>query len=133
MGTDATKFIESLAKALSGLRKQETDPILFYAEAGDNWAAGSIFIPAAARIDFELPSNEIFILVENLWFEAPADKKWRGITMFIDGDEFRTEFDYGEGWSDDEDEGDRRIPIVRANFGDKPIYYPPLEGAEPWE
>ncbi|MBS0505451.1 MAG: hypothetical protein JSS55_16970 [Proteobacteria bacterium] len=133
MEIEAARILENLANELAKIRPMGNAQILFYAEAGDNWSGGSIFYERGGQVQFEGPSNDIFILVEDLWFEAPSDKKWRGITIFVDGDEFRTEFDYGEGWSEEEDEGDRRIPIVRAHFGDKPIYYPPIEGLEPWD
>lgn len=133
METESARIIEALANELAGIRYREGTAVLFYAEAGDNWSGGSIFYRHGNQIQFEAPSNIVFNLVQELWFEAPADKKWRGITVFIEGDEFRTEFDYGEGWSEEEREGTRRIPIVRAHFGEKPIYYPPIEGLEPWE
>lgn len=126
-------LIQELVGRFRPISRRMGKPVLFYAEGDDNWAGGSIFVDGPKMIEWISPANGELPLVMRLWDEAPVDKKWRGITMFIDGDEFRTEFDYGEGWSEEEDEGDRWLPVVRAHFGDKPIYYPPLEGAEPWE
>lgn len=126
-------LIEELVRHLRPIGRRLGSAVIFCAETGDNWAGGSIFVDGSKVIEWISPANGELQLVMDLWEESPSDKKWRGITIFVDGDEFRTEFDYGEGWSEEEDEGDRRIPIVRAHFGDKPIYYPPLEGAEPWE
>lgn len=132
--TDEARLIRDLARSLSVIGEGENSPILFYAEAGPAWSGGSIFVSRPDQIVWISPSGEEdpLDIVMRLWDAAPTDKKWRGITVVIDGDSFRTEFDYGESWLSDEDEGDRREPIVRAYFGDKPIYYPPLEGAEPW-
>ena len=127
-----SELIGELAEKLAIVGRRAGSPVLFYAEGGDNWAGGSIFVDGPKAIEWVSPRDGELKLVMRLWEDAPAEKKWRGIVVFVDGDEFRAEFDYGEGWSPDEDEGDRREPIVRAHFGEKPIYYPPLEGAEPW-
>jgi hypothetical protein len=126
-------LINQLAQRLAEIGFHENGPVLLYAEAGPAWVGGSIFVSYADRIEWmSIREDDPLDIAIQLWEAAPNDKKWRGVTMVIDGDSFRTEFDYGENWSPDEDEGDRREPIVRAYFGDKPIYYPPLEGAEPW-
>jgi hypothetical protein len=130
---DEAKLIESLAQVLAEIGDRKNSKVLLYAEAGPGWAGGSIFFARPDTIVWNSPGDvAISAIVRRLWASAPVGKKWRGMTMLVEGKRFRTEFDYGEGWSPDEDEGDRREPIVRAHFGDKPIYYPPLEGAEPW-
>lgn len=126
-------LVKELARCLTEISFAENAPVLLYAEAGQAWVGGSIFVSYPDRIAWlDVHEDDPLDIVLRLWEVMPSDKKWRGMTMFLDGDNFRTELDYGEGWSPDEDEGDRREPIVRAYFGDKPIYYPPLEGAEPW-
>lgn len=131
--TGEAKQIEQLAERLAEISVSENSPVLFYAEAGPAWAGGSIFVSKPTRIEYvDVEGGDPLDIVISLWEAAPPNQKWRGLTMFVSGDKFRTEFDYGESWKADEDEGDRREPIVRAYFGDKPIYYPPLEEAKPW-
>ncbi|GAO40794.1 hypothetical protein SCH01S_51_01270 [Sphingomonas changbaiensis NBRC 104936] len=126
-------LVNELAERVAKLSFAENAPVLLYAEAGRAWVGGSIFASYPDRIVWlDVREDDPLDVVMHLWEIAPPDKKWRGITLLVNGNEFRTEFDYGEGWSPDEDEGDRREPIVRAYFGDKPICYPPLEGAETW-
>jgi hypothetical protein len=124
-----SELIEKLAAKLAARGQRTGSAAILHAEGGDNWAGGSIFVDGPRAIEWISPDNGELQLIMRLWDRTPANKKWRGITMLVIGDEFRIEFDYGEGWSEDEDEGDRRLPIVRAHFGDKPIYYPPLEDA----
>jgi hypothetical protein len=122
-----------LAQRLAEIGAAESAPVLLYAEAGPAWVGGSIYLSHPDRIEWiDARDADPLNIVLRLWEAAPSDKKWRGVTVFVEGDRFRTEFDYGENWNPDEDEGDRRGPIVRAYFGDKPIHYPPLEGSRPW-
>ena len=130
---DEARLVRNLAEKLAEIGARENSKVLLYAEAGPGWAGGSIFFARPDAIVWNSPGEAgLSRTLRNLWSAAPAGQKWRGVTMIVEGDSFRTEFDYGESWKADEDEGDRREPIVRAYFGDKPIYYPPLEGAEPW-
>lgn len=126
-------LVKELAHRLAEISFAENAPVLLYAETGPAWVGGSIFVSYPDRIAWlDVSEDDPLDMVLHLWEVVPSDKKWRGITVLVEGNRFRTEFDYGENWSSDEHEGDRREPIVRAYFGDKPIYYPPLEGAEPW-
>ncbi|NNM77230.1 hypothetical protein HJG53_09975 [Sphingomonas sp. ID1715] len=125
--------IEALAEKLADIGERERSDVLLYAEAGDNWAGGSVFVQTEEAIVFEDSDDpDVLTDVMELWNATPADKKWRGMILFVSDGRFKAEFDYGEGWNEAEDEGERREPIVRRFFGDKPIHYPPLRGAEPW-
>lgn len=130
---EAAQLTEALATKLAILSDRENGKVVLYAEAGPAWMGGAIFVGRADAVDWHSPADTgVSDLVMELWAVAAPDKKWRGMTMIVSGDKFRVEFDYGENWSPDEDESDRRESIVRAHFGDKPIDYPPLEGAEHW-
>ena len=130
---EEARLIKEIATALADLGDRERSDVLLYAEGGRAWMGGSIFTTREDTIVWHSSGEtDVSDLVMDLWAAAPPGNKWRGMTMFVSGDDFRTEFDDGESWKADEEEGDRREPIVRAYFGDKPIYYPPLEGAEPW-
>jgi hypothetical protein len=131
---EEARLIELIAIELAEIGRRENSDVLFYAEAGAGWMAGSVFFSRSDTIVWNSPNDaDLGLLVRKLWFAAPEGPgRWKGMTMTVSGDKFRVSFDYGEDWNNGDDEGDRREPIVRAHFGDKPIYYPPLEGAEPW-
>jgi len=129
---EISNLLEELARELADIREGEKSGVLLYAEAGPGWAGLSIYTSSDNSIVWHSPPNEVSDLIMMLWNVMQSHEKWRGMTMFVAHNRFRTEFDYGEGWNEEEDEGDRREPIVREFFGNKPIYYPPLEGAEPW-
>jgi hypothetical protein len=130
---DTGMVVETLAEELATIGSRENSRVLLYAEAGPGWMGGFIFFERADTVVYESPATtDIPDLVMELWSAAPDDRKWRGLSIFLDGERFRAELDYGEGWSKDEDDGDRRAPIVRAYFGEKPIRYPPLDGAQVW-
>lgn len=125
---DEARLLETIAIKLAEVGEDETSDVLFYAEAGAAWAGGSIFVSDGERIHWVDAGEENPLdLVMQLWTNAPQDKKWRGMTMIVSGDKFRVEFDYGENWSPDEDESDRREPIILRFFGNKPICYPLLD------
>jgi hypothetical protein len=126
---EEARLIGAIADAIAYAGVRRDGDALLYAEAGRNWVGGSLFIDHPAVIEWVSPSDyHIGRLLMRLWDSAPDTKKWRGLTMAVGENLFRTEFDYGEGWLEDQGEGDRREAIVRRFFGDKPIIYPPLDG-----
>jgi hypothetical protein len=126
---DDARLIGSIADAIAYLGVRRSGDSLLYAEAGENWVGGSLFINHAVVIEWlSLSDYHIDDLVLRLWMSAPDTKKWRALIMVVGENLFRTEFDYGEGWSEDHNEGDRREAIVRRFFGSKPIAYPRLDG-----
>jgi hypothetical protein len=126
-------LIRDLAEQLAMIGEREGGPVLLYAEAGAGWVGGSIFVSQENSIVWiSEQEDDPLGAVLRFWEAMPSGQKWRGMSLVVNGKQFSAEFDYGEGWNEDEDEGDRREPIVRRHFGGKPIEYPPLEGAQPW-
>lgn len=123
--------LRDIAALVSDIANEHGTRALLYMEAGLGWVGGSLFVERKEYVDWVSP-RQISEPVRRLWGALPADEKWRGMILFVSDGQFKAEFDYGEGWNEEENEGDRREPIVRRFFGDKPIHYPPLEGAEPW-
>ncbi len=126
---DDARLIGSIADAVAYAGVRRGGDALLYAEAGPGWVGGSLFIDHPSEIEWVNPEHyHIGDLVLRLWTSPPDAKRWRALTMIVGEKVFRTEFDYGEGWSDEQDESDRREPIVRRFFGDKPIVYSALDG-----
>lgn len=126
---DEARLIGAIADAIAYSGVRRGGDALLYAEAGWNWVGGSLFVDHQTVIEW-ISSSDYHIddLVLRLWMSAPDTKKWRALTMAVGEKLFRTGFDYGEGWSEDQGEGDRREAIIRRFFGDKPIVYPSLDG-----
>jgi hypothetical protein len=124
--TDEEKrLIGAIADSLAYLGVRLGGNALLYAEAGQAWAGGSVFIEHPDMVEWvRTGDHDVLDSVIRLWEHAPDAKKWRALTMLVGQEEFRTEFDFEEAWNEEEDEGDRRVPVVLQFFGDKPIVYP---------
>ena len=128
---DDARMIGAIADAVAYVGNQRGGDALLYAEAGPGWVRGSLFIDYPELIEWVNPAaHHISELVLRLWTAAPDAKKWRALTMIVGEQIYQTESDYGEGWTDEEDESDRREPIVLRFFGDKPVFYPTLDRGE---
>ena len=128
---DDARMIGAIADAVAYVGNKRGGDALLYAEAGPGWVRGSLFIDYPEFIEWVNPAaHHISELVLRLWTAAADAKKWRALTMIVGQEIYRTELDYGEDWSDEQDEGDRREPIVSRFFGNKPVDYPMLDWDE---
>ncbi len=67
----------------------------------------------------------MFLYVE-AWYAETIDKRWSTMEYEIHGNNFTTSFKFVDELDPNEDDDARLNRILKARYGDKPIYYPPL-------
>ena len=128
MMSDAESVILS---EISGIVKRLTNPdsdgAFLYAEAGDGMVAPSLFKDVGSTVRFVSALHELAPPIQDLWYAAEGEKKWVALFLTIQGNQFDARFQYAEDW-DNASEVERRDRVLAAKYGNKTIYYPPLEG-----
>lgn len=127
------KISNAIGVALLDVATSSDRPILLYAEAEEAWTEAAIFCDEGDKIVYVEGDKELFELILDLWDAAPENQKWSGLEYLLTGDRFQVRYDYGDDWQEGQFAGDRREAVLRRYFGDKPIEYPPLEGAQTWD
>lgn len=127
------KILNAIGVALLDVAASSDRPIILYAEAEEGWTEAAIFCDEEDKIVFVVGDKELFELILDLWDAAPKNQKWSGLEYLLTGGHFQVRYDYGDDWQKDQFAGDRREVVLRRYFGNKPIEYPPLQGAQAWE
>lgn len=128
MANDETdRLLSEIGLLLSEDTDYPLDGTLLYARVDSNSVAPAIFKDGGSHVMFRWPDlDRLGGALLDLWDAEDQDKQWSEIEYVIRDGKFRVEYLYADEIDPNEELFERRDRIVKRNFGDKPITYPPF-------
>lgn len=124
---DMSEFYNAIGQEIAAIIGKNPDGAYAYVEAEEMMLSPSLFHDVGNRVVYYSPSSELCEAIWDLWYAEPEEKRWATMHYEIADGQFSVEFGYEENADPEELSMDRRDRILKARYGDKPIYYPPPE------
>lgn len=126
MSATEAAILSEIGGIVVRMTEPNSDGAFLYVEASEGMASTALFKDIGSAVWFVSSLHELAPLIHQLWDAADDDKKWVALFLTIEGKQFDARFQYPEDW-DGADEIERRERVLAAKYGNKTIYYPPLE------
>lgn len=102
------------------------DGLYLYAEAGEGYSGGGIFMDEGKVVRYYDPSSELCDLILEAWESEGPSQKWELMEYEIKGTSFDAKLVYPDQIDHDLSISELRETFLQRRFGDKPVIYPPV-------
>lgn len=120
------KFLAFAERVARDFRGQSLD-IWFYAEIEVGMISLSVYQDFGDRVVFSPLRLALFDDIYALWLALPEAERWYAMAVFISHGRYFAQLTYPNQINRDAWSEDRREDALKAQFGDKPVEYPPFE------
>ena len=102
--------------------------MFLYLEIEEGSIGISVFKDEGNRLVWiEMDDNKLVDLLFDAWCAEKPDRRWASMEYQIKNNRFTTEFKFPDEVNVRDYSGAQREKVLRARFGDKPVYYPPWD------
>jgi len=123
-------LLSGVGSVLANIADGDPEGVFLYVEIGDGWISSNIFKDEGELVRWLEPSDsELIDLLYEGWHLEPKGKRWSVMEYDVKDGKFAVSFKYPEEVDVESMDHDRREDALVARYGDKPVIYPPLEGA----
>ncbi len=127
-------LLTDIGREMAEVLDRYPEGALLFAEAGDGWSGGAIFIEDESAVRAIKPSAEIFDLVRNVWaidnLGRSEAEGWVFMEYDVRGGRFHAAFTYRDDVAVGSEYEDWEDAAVAKRFGNKPVIYPPMPASE---
>jgi hypothetical protein len=103
-----------------------SDGLYLYAEAGDGYSGGGIFMDEGEVVRYFRPSSKLCDLILQAWEAEGTGEKWELMEYEIKGTSFDAKLVYPDQIDHELSISELRETFLQRRFGDKPVIYPPI-------
>lgn len=116
----------AIGEEAAAIVKEPTDGLYLYAEAGEGYSGGGIFVDEGQAVRYYDPTSELCDLILQAWEAEGPDEKWELMEYEIAGNSFDAKLIYPNEIDHDLSISELRDVFLQRRFGDKPVIYPPV-------
>lgn len=116
----------AIGEKAAAIVKEPTDGLYLYAEAGEGYSGGGIFVDEGQAVRYYDPTSELCDLILQAWEAEGPDEKWELMEYEIKGTSFDAKLVYPNEIDHDLSISELRDVFLQRRFGDKPVIYPPV-------
>lgn len=102
------------------------DGLYLYAEAGEGYSGGGIFMDEGKVVRYYRPTSELCDLVLQAWEAEEPEQRWELMEYEIKGASFDAKLIYPDEIDHELSISELRDFFLQRRFGDKPVIYPPI-------
>ncbi|RYY28321.1 MAG: hypothetical protein EOP62_03740 [Sphingomonadales bacterium] len=127
-------LMNELGQMLVEIADGDPDGIFLYVEIAEGWVRASVFKDGGKAVRYlDADALDASNLLFDIWHSVPKEKRWTVMEYDINDGSFEVSFKYSEEVGVEVYDRGRRQAALRARYGDKPVVYPPPDGAVEWK
>jgi hypothetical protein len=125
-------LMNDLGQELADIVGGDPDGVFLYVEVGEGWVEPSVFKDEGDVIRYYSPrGTDLSNILRKAWYLEPdqPNMRWSVLEYDVKDGQFAVTLKYPEEVNVEVMDEERREAALRARYGDKPVFYPPLSEA----